>query len=170
MDQNRLSQVTLTLSRWLNKFNTLSKTTQGTLLLCLLAGVIVLLSYITKDQPVNPDGSFFNIMVSVSLKLLIVLLLIYLAAFFFQKFDIGSLRKTQKNMQIIETLALTPRRALYLIKVGNQSILIGATDQSVTLIKEIDDMLEKSELESFSEDKNNINQVSAQIFRTDLSQ
>jgi flagellar biogenesis protein FliO len=33
---------------------------------------------------------------------------------------------------------LNPKRALHIVQVGGQTLLIGATDQSITLISELD--------------------------------
>ena len=138
MDQNKIPRSNIVLSRWFTKFNSLPKATQGTLLLGLLAGVIVLLGLVTQGQPIDPNDSFIDMMVNVSLKLIIVLLLIFTSAMLLKRFGIASFQTRTRNMKIVETLSLSPKRSLYIVRVGNQSLLLGATDQSINLIKEMD--------------------------------
>ena len=40
-------------------------------------------------------------------------------------------------MKILEISALTPRRAIYLVQVDGQTFMLGATDQCVNLISEV---------------------------------
>jgi flagellar biogenesis protein FliO len=40
-------------------------------------------------------------------------------------------------MQIQETLNLTPKRSLHIVRIGDQTLLIGATDQGINLLSEI---------------------------------
>jgi flagellar biogenesis protein FliO len=43
-------------------------------------------------------------------------------------------------MKIIESTSLSPRRAIYLIQVDGQTYMVGATDQSVNLISEVESL------------------------------
>ena len=43
-------------------------------------------------------------------------------------------------MKIIESTALSPRRSIYLIQVDGQTYMVGATDQSVNLISEVESL------------------------------
>jgi flagellar biosynthetic protein FliO len=77
-------------------------------------------------------------MISVFLKLILVLMLILGAAIVVKRWTNNSVRINDRKMQVIETLALNPKRALHIVRVGDQSFLIGATDQNITLIQEIE--------------------------------
>jgi flagellar protein FliO/FliZ len=46
--------------------------------------------------------------------------------------------KGARRMRILERLPLEPRRALYLVEVDGAALLLGASDGSVRLIKELD--------------------------------
>ena len=45
-----------------------------------------------------------------------------------------------KKIQIIETIHLGPRKAVHLLKIGNQQLLIGSTNESITKLAEIGDV------------------------------
>jgi flagellar biosynthetic protein FliO len=74
------------------------------------------------------------------LKFGIVLLLIYGAAILLRRWQVGGIKKNNRRMKILEISALTPRRAIYLVQVDGQTFMLGATDQSVNLIAEVDQM------------------------------
>jgi flagellar biosynthetic protein FliO len=77
-------------------------------------------------------------MISVFLKLVLVLMLILCAAVVVKRWTNGTVRINDRKMQVVETLTLNPKRALHIIRVGDQSFLIGATDQNITLIQELE--------------------------------
>jgi flagellar biosynthetic protein FliO len=89
---------------------------------------------VISDPMASPSGLAFNIF----LKFSVVLGLIYLAYYLLRQWQgkHGGIR--QRQMVIKETLHLSPRRAVHLIQVGNQALLIGATDQAVSFLAEID--------------------------------
>ena len=78
---------------------------------------------------------------SVFLKLIVVVLLIIAAAWILRRVQSGSWKSTPRQMKVIETTHLSPRRAIHLIQVGNRRLLIGATDQSLNLLAELDESL-----------------------------
>jgi len=134
-------------AQWLRRYKTLQKSTQITILLAVIAGTILILG-IFKEPSTNETDSLARLSVDVIIKLGIVLLLIYLSAFLFQKFGAGVIKRRTRQMQIRETLPLSPHRALYLVQLGDRSLLIGATDQSVTLIAEIEDIDQVEEIQT----------------------
>lgn len=71
------------------------------------------------------------------LKFGLVLLLIYGAAILFRRWQLGSINRSDRRMKVIESTALSPRRAIFLVQVDGQTFMLGATDQSVNLISEI---------------------------------
>lgn len=105
----------------------------------------------TPDQLSSP---FY--FVGVFLKLLGVLLLLFGIAYFVRKWKGTSevTQSTKNQMQMIETLRIAPRQALHLVKAGEQVFLIGATDQQLSLVSEVDlteelsTVLEKSSAET----------------------
>ena len=100
----------------------------------------------TASTEVMADGSPDQLsspfyFLGVFLKLLGVLLLLFGIAYFVRRWKgnptaSGSIHK--ENMALMETLRLSPRQALHLVKAGEQVFLVGATDQSLTLVSEVD--------------------------------
>jgi flagellar biosynthetic protein FliO len=73
----------------------------------------------------------------VLLKLGIVLGLIYTTFVILQRFKIGTVgRPNSKRMAIIETLYLTPKQKLHLVRVGEKVMMIGATDENLSLLSD----------------------------------
>jgi flagellar biosynthetic protein FliO len=75
---------------------------------------------------------------SVTLKLAFVLALIYGGMFLLRRWPAGWLAANKKRVALLETTRLSPRQALHLVQVGDRTLLVGATDQAVTLLTEID--------------------------------
>lgn len=46
-------------------------------------------------------------------------------------------RDPSRQLEIVETVRLSPRQALVLVRVGERSLLIGATDQSFSLLSDL---------------------------------
>lgn len=105
-----------------------------------LAGLFVMTS--GPETVNNPTtGITFGWTVGVFLKLGAVLALILVIAVFFRRYQGGKFGNQNRQMSIVETLTLSPRRSLHLVRVGEQIYFIGATDQSITLLSETDTVL-----------------------------
>jgi flagellar biosynthetic protein FliO len=110
--------------------------------LIILLSLLVVLGFWLSDYKAQDSAS--SMMESTSwilgaiLKFGIVLLLIYGAAIVFRRWQIGSVKSSTRRMKVIESTALSPRRALFLVQVDGQMFMVGATDQSVNLIAEIE--------------------------------
>lgn len=48
------------------------------------------------------------------------------------------------QVAVVETTHLAPRRALYLVRVGGQTLLLGGTDHEITLLAELDEVRESN--------------------------
>jgi flagellar biogenesis protein FliO len=51
--------------------------------------------------------------------------------------QLGPNGKAVRQMRLLETVRLSPKQALHLVAIGDQKLLIGATDQNVSLIAPI---------------------------------
>jgi flagellar biosynthetic protein FliO len=78
-----------------------------------------------------------SLAVSVTLKLALVLVLIYGCMYVLRRWPTGWLTANKKRVALLETTRLSPRQALHLVQVGDRTLLVGATDQAVTLLTEI---------------------------------
>lgn len=95
-------------------------------------------SGVAKD-PLSSTPFYF---LSAFVKLMAVLLLIVGSSVIFRRWlQPGLNGKTARQLRLLETIRLSPKQALHLIVIGDQKLLIGATDQNVSLIAPIDDNL-----------------------------
>lgn len=97
----------------------------------------------TANGPVNdlglmPQSSTWEITLDVILKIFFVFVLIYLFAAVLKWWQKKNPGQTNKRLQILETVRPSPRQTFYLVKIGGQEFLVGATDQTMNLISEID--------------------------------
>jgi len=101
-------------------------------------------SSVSKD----PLGSTPFYFLSAFVKLIAVLLLIVGSSVIFRRWlQPGLSGKTTKQMQLVETIRLSPKQSLHLVMIGDQRLLIGATDQNVSLIAPIEDSLDPVSVE-----------------------
>lgn len=83
---------------------------------------------------VSSTGLFFNI----TIKLGIVLLMIYVFMQLLKRWQGGKQLKQKKFLSVVETTYLNQRQALHLVKAGDKLLLIGSTDQSVSCLSELE--------------------------------
>ena len=69
---------------------------------------------------------------------IIVLILMYLFLGLLRKWQFGKRGSNKKRLRIIESVRVTPRQAMLLIKVDQREFLLGSTDQALSLITEVD--------------------------------
>jgi flagellar protein FliO/FliZ len=71
-------------------------------------------------------------------KLGVVIGLIYISLYLLRRWRGALPGARTRRLSILETTPLTPRQALHLVQVGGRVLLIGATDQNLTMLTEID--------------------------------
>jgi flagellar biosynthetic protein FliO len=87
----------------------------------------------------DPLGSTPLYFVGAFVKLLVVLLLIVLSAIFARRWlQPGRHGKRTRQIQLMESVRLSPKQALHLVSIGDQHFLIGATDQNLSLISPVE--------------------------------
>jgi flagellar biosynthetic protein FliO len=75
----------------------------------------------------------------VFLKLIVVLLLIVASAVIFRRWSQNGLTgKKTRQVKLLETVRLSPKQALHLVSVGDQHLLVGATDQGISLLTQVE--------------------------------
>jgi flagellar biosynthetic protein FliO len=79
-----------------------------------------------------------GLVVDVILKLGLVIGLIYASLYLLRRWQAGSLAPRSRAVTLLETTRLSPRQAVHVVRAGGQTFLIGATDQSVTLLAELE--------------------------------
>jgi flagellar biosynthetic protein FliO len=75
-------------------------------------------------------------------KLGIVVLLIYASLYLLKRLQAGTATGKRKQLAVLETARLSPRQALHLVQVGDQVLLIGATDQSLNCLLEVEGVVQ----------------------------
>ena len=90
---------------------------------------------------VDPLQSPTSLAVDVFLKFSVVLGLIYIAYYLLRRWQGNRFAAGNRQLTIKETLHLSPRRSIHLVQAGNRTLLIGATDQAVSFLAEIDPYL-----------------------------
>jgi flagellar biosynthetic protein FliO len=127
-----------TLRQWFEGLSARQKIFVALLAFSLIATLILLVgdSSVSSD-PLDTTPFYFF---SAFIKLIVVVLLIFGAAAIFRRWiQPGAGIQSNRQMRLVETIRLSPRQALHLVSVGGQTLLIGATDQNVSLISPIEE-------------------------------
>ena len=99
-------------------------------------------SFLNDPDPTKPSdlslGSkelFLKMMLSVGLVVLLAGAALYLSKKVLPKVT----RASGKEIRIMETAYLGPRKALHLVEIGNQKLLIGSTNESIATLAHVGD-------------------------------
>ncbi|UCF42304.1 MAG: flagellar biosynthetic protein FliO [Planctomycetota bacterium] len=87
---------------------------------------------------------FFKLMVSVLLVIALGVAAIYASKRLLPKIT----NLPGRKIHVIETVHLGPRKSVHLVKIGNQRILIGSTNESITKLADINDAFSEIDLPS----------------------
>ncbi len=100
----------------------------------------------TDDLSFGGKELFFKMMLSVLLVGGLAVGALYLS----KKLLPNIAKASGKEIRVIETTYLGPRKALHLVEIGNQRLLVGSTNESITTLAHMDDAwvdLSKQELD-----------------------
>jgi flagellar biosynthetic protein FliO len=84
----------------------------------------------------DTSASTFWLIVKVFLNLGLVILLIYTALSVARRLKLGTFGQTNKRLSLLETLYLAPKQKIHLVRIGKKILLIGATDDRLTVLTE----------------------------------
>jgi len=87
-----------------------------------------------RDNPL-PAAS---LTLEVFVKLGIVLLLVYLSLYLLRRLQGVGQFTARRQISLLETVHLSPRQKLHLVRVGERTLLLGATDHSLSFLAEVD--------------------------------
>jgi flagellar biosynthetic protein FliO len=93
---------------------------------------------------------FFKMMLSVLLIVVLGAGVIYVS----KKFGARISNLPGKKIHVIETVSLGPRKAVHLLKIGNQGLLIGSTTESITKLADVTDVLSEMDSRTTKTDDN----------------
>jgi flagellar biogenesis protein FliO len=105
-----------------------------------------------NDSPPNPTvwsddnpvagGLFFRMILMVLLVVVLGVAAIYLSKTLLPRFT----RLSDKRIQVCGTVHLGPRKALHLIKIGQQTLLIGCTNENIATLADVTGQLSEVDL------------------------
>ncbi|MDD5369527.1 MAG: flagellar biosynthetic protein FliO [Anaerolineaceae bacterium] len=104
--------------------------------------VLVLVSGFGPMDSPAPAESPTLLAFKVFSRLLAATLLILGCFLVLRKWQKSSGRSTIRKVGVVETVHLSQRRALYLVRIGERELLIGGTDQSITFLADASQPLE----------------------------
>ncbi len=137
------------LKKWFETSTQKQKLTAVLLGFSLLSTVALLMMKSASGATDDSLGSSPFYFVGVFAKLIGVLLLIVVSSIIFRRwFQPGSNRKTSRQLRVLETVRLSPKQALHLISIGDQQLLVGATDQSLSLITHVEQSFDTEPVET----------------------
>lgn len=135
--------------RWFESSSKKQKWTVVLTVFGLVCTVILLSLNGSTETARDPLGSTPLYFAGAFIKLLVVLLLIFVSAILARRWlQPGLHGKAVRQMRLVETVRLSPKQALHLVSVGDQQLLIGATDQNVTLITHVETSLDTAPAET----------------------
>lgn len=85
----------------------------------------------------NTRELFFKMMFAVLLVVVLGVAVIYISKKFLPRIT----NLPGKKVRVIETVHLGPRKAVHLLKIGNQQFLIGSTSESITKLADVTETL-----------------------------
>ena len=134
-----MADIPATIRKWLETSSKKQKIIAALTLVGVLATGTLMSMGGASSAANDPLGSTPFYYLSAVVKLMVVLLLIVGTSIVARRwFPFGPIGKTERQMQLIETIRLSPKQALHLVRIGDQQMVIGATDQNVTLIASFD--------------------------------
>jgi flagellar biogenesis protein FliO len=93
---------------------------------------------ISEEKVSSSEMSLPGLVLDVLLKLGIILILIYLSFYALRNWKPGIRSRLKSQLQILESKRLSARQSLHILRVGDSTYLIGATDHTVSLLSEIE--------------------------------
>jgi flagellar biosynthetic protein FliO len=115
-----------------------------------LFGLTVLLASApvwAEEEPVPglSGGDIGPTLLQLAGALLLIIIIIYLSVWLMKKYSGGKIAGGGNLISIVERRHLAPKQALYLIKVGEKHLLIGASDSGLQKLSDIDGLEIKME-------------------------
>ena len=144
-----MNNLVVLFKKWFETSSRKQKLTAGLFTFSLLSTLVLFMLNGTSKTTDDPLGSSPLYFMGVFIKLGGVLLLIVACSSLFRRWlQPGFQGKAIRRMRLLETVRLSPKQAIHLISIGDQQLLIGATDQNVSLLSQIEADLHTAENEN----------------------
>lgn len=116
-----------------------------------LIGLVILLNeasspwVVPGDETTARPGMFesFGGAVSTLFRVLLVFGLLFLTMIVLQRWKGGGASPAARRMKLLETLHLSPRQSIYLVRVGEQEFLVSGTDNGMHMLAELEPTADK---------------------------
>ena len=134
-----MNKLVVLFTRWLETSSQKQKLTAALLVFSVLSTIGLFVFQGASGSSADPLESTPFYFVGVFVKLVVVLLLIVASSVIFRRWSqprAGG--KKTRQVQLLETVRLAPKQALHLVSIGDQHLLVGATDQGITLISQVE--------------------------------
>jgi flagellar biosynthetic protein FliO len=92
---------------------------------------------LATSRGITPPAEIGFSALDVVLKLGVVIGLIEVSLYLLRRWQ-GQMTGHTRQLRVVESLALSPRQTLHIVRVGSQTLLIGATDQTLTPLGPVD--------------------------------
>jgi len=137
------------IKKWFATASQKQKLTAALLVFSLFSTIALFTMNGSSKTASDPLGSTPFYFVGVFVKLIGVLLLIVLSSVIFRRwFQPGLSGRSTRQLHLLETVRLSPKQALHLVSIGDQQLLIGATDQNISLLSHVEQSLVEPEASS----------------------
>ena len=103
-----------------------------------------------SDDNLGTRELFFKMMLTVLLVVVLGVAAIYLSKKLLPRFT----HLPGKRIRVIETVHLGSRKTVHLLKIGNQQLLIGSTNENITKLADVTDQLSEVDLPANQIDNN----------------
>lgn len=128
--------------KWIENSTGKQKLFASLITFSLLATAALLSIGNTSSVSKDPLGSTPFYLLSAFVKLIAVLLLIVGSSVIFRRWiQPGITGRKEKQMQLVETIRLSPKQSLHLVMIGDQKLIIGATDHAISLLSPVEENL-----------------------------
>ena len=108
------------------------------LLVC--ANVALLTGAAKADEQATPslNGDLGPTLLQLAGALILIVIIIYASLWLMKRYSLGKMTGGGNLINIVERKHLTPKQAIYLIKVGENHLLIGASDSGLSKLSDVE--------------------------------
>jgi flagellar biosynthetic protein FliO len=117
----------------------------GIVVLILIMGAAVMFGSGGGDKTVAAkDSSLYSLdagemLLNLTLRFAVVIALVYLFFWGLRRWqNNGKAAASTRRLSVVERLSLSPRQSICLVRVGKREFMVGMTDQSMTLLAEVE--------------------------------
>ncbi len=100
-----------------------------------LFAIFLLLSIAGATSP--QSGSFSASLVEMIINTIVVLGLLFLILAAIRRWQRHSGHVQRRNLAMVESLRLSPKQAIHIVRVGERHLLVGASDTQISLLAEV---------------------------------